>query len=220
MEIRSFTFNPFMENTYILVDENSKECLIIDPGCYEGSEQEALQNAISDQGLKPVKLVQTHCHIDHVLGTNFVCNTYGLKPEMHENEQVLMDGVKEYAPVYGFRFEEPPRPDHYIQEGEKLRFGDTELDVLLVPGHAPGHIVLYDEPGKQLIGGDVLFQGGIGRTDFPHCDHEALIKGIKEKLFALPDEVEVHPGHGPPTTIGEEKKMNPFVGQLAGGIGS
>lgn len=201
-----------MENSYILVDESSRECVIIDPGCYEPSEKEELQKAISKKELKPVRLIQTHCHIDHVLGTRFVADTYGLEPEMHKNEQVLMDNVKEYAPVYGFRFEEPPRPSRYIEEGEKIEWGDTSLEVILVPGHAPGHIVLYDRAGGQLIGGDVLFQGGIGRTDFPHCDHEALIRGIKEKLFALPDQTVIYPGHGPLTTIGDEKRMNPFVG--------
>lgn len=212
METRSFTFNPFMENTYLLIDEKSKECVIIDPGCYEATERDELKKVIADEGLKPVRLIQTHCHIDHVLGTNFVSTEFDLKPEMHENELVLMKGVKEYAPVYGFRFEEPADPEHFIKEGDQISFGGTELQVLLVPGHAPGHIVLYDEPGKQLIGGDVLFQGGIGRTDFPHCDHDALIKGIKEKLFALPDDVTVFPGHGPTTTIGQERSMNPFVG--------
>lgn len=202
-----------MENSFLLIDPSSKECIIIDPGSYEASEKEELKKAIADEGVKPVRLIQTHCHIDHVLGTKFISEEYGLKPEMHENEIVLMKGVKEYAPAYGFQFEEPADPDHYIKEGDRIRFGRTELQVFLVPGHAPGHIVLYDESGKRLIGGDVLFQGGIGRTDFPHCDHEALIKGIKEKLFALPDDVTVFPGHGPATTIGDEKRMNPFVGE-------
>lgn len=213
MRIVPFTFNPFMENTYVLVDESTSECMIIDPGCYEASEREELKGWIREEGLEPVRLIQTHCHIDHVLGTKWVCDEYGLEPEMHEKELVLMDGVKEYAPVYGFRFEEPPRPKRFIKEGERIEFGGTSLEVLLVPGHAPGHIVLCHRESGNLIGGDVLFQGGIGRTDFPHCDHEALIKGIKEKLFALPDETVVHPGHGPTTTIGEEKRVNPFVGE-------
>lgn len=211
MRILPFTFNPFMENTYVLVDESTNEGIIIDPGCYEASERNELQESLREEGIAPKRLIQTHCHIDHVLGTNFVCEAFGLKPEMHEKELPLMDGVKEYAPVYGFRFEEPPRPERFIEEGERIQLGGLELEVLWTPGHAPGHIVLYDRKGGQLIGGDVLFQGGIGRTDFPHCDHDALIRNIKEQLLTLPEEVTVHPGHGPATTIGQEKRTNPFL---------
>ncbi|MFB6258516.1 MAG: MBL fold metallo-hydrolase [Flavobacteriales bacterium] len=216
MKILSFTFNPFMENSYVILDDSEQECLIIDPGCYEASEQEELSNTIRDHGVRPSRLINTHCHIDHVLGDKFVCDHYGLKPEMHEKELVLLEGVNEYAPVYGFRFEAPPRPDRFIQEGEHIEFGTSSLEVLLVPGHSPGHIVLYDRKGGALIGGDVLFQGGIGRTDFPHCDHDTLISGIRDKLFNLPDETVVHPGHGPSTTIGQEKLSNPFVGGVRG----
>ncbi|MFC4873398.1 MBL fold metallo-hydrolase [Negadavirga shengliensis] len=214
LNIKSFTFNPFMENTYVLYDE-SKEAVIIDPGCYEKREKAMLFDFIKMEGLTPVKLLNTHCHIDHVLGNAFVKNTYDIPLWFHEDESQILKAVPAYAPNYGFPQYQESKADHYIREGEWINFGQSRLLSILVPGHSPGHLVFYHEPTLECIGGDTLFQGSIGRTDLPGGDHDTLLDAIKTKLFFLPDEVTVYPGHGPATQIGEEKTNNPFVGKYA-----
>jgi hydroxyacylglutathione hydrolase len=210
LKIDFFTFNPFQENTYILHDE-SGQCIIIDPGCYTPSEKDELKNFIENQKLKPVRLLNTHCHIDHVLGNRFVADTYGLQLELHLMELPLLRAVTEYGPQYGI-FPEPfPEPTLLISEGDEIKFGNTKLKVLFTPGHSPGSICFYDESGKTIVSGDVLFQMSIGRTDMPGGSYNQLIKSIQEVLFRLPDDVKVYPGHGPYTTIGFEKKNNPFL---------
>ncbi|AEL24260.1 MBL fold metallo-hydrolase [Cyclobacterium marinum] len=214
LQIKSLTFNPFSENTYILYDE-TKEALIIDPGCYEKQEKGILYDFITEEQLKPVKIINTHCHIDHVLGNAFIKKTYNIPLWFHEKEEPILLAVGTYAPNYGFAQYQESTVDHFLQEGEIVKFGKTELKPIWVPGHSPGHLVLYHEASKNCIAGDTLFQGSIGRTDLPGGDHETLIHSIKEKLFSLPDEVVIHPGHGPTTTIGFEKLKNPFVGKNA-----
>lgn len=214
LQIKSFTFNPFAENTYLVYDE-SKEALIIDPGCYEKQEKGELFDFISKNGLIPVKLLNTHCHIDHVLGNSFVKSTYDIPLWYHQEEAAILKAVSSYAPNYGFAQYQESKADHYIREGEYINFGNSQLLSLWIPGHSPGHLVFYHEESATCIGGDALFKGSIGRTDLPGGHHETLIKAIREKLFALPDEVVVYPGHGPNTTIGEEKESNPFVGKTA-----
>lgn len=210
MTITGLTFNPFAENTYLLHDE-TKECIIVDPGCSNTQEKAKLQKTVTDMGLKVVKLVNTHCHIDHVLGNKFVADTYKVGLEMHEADLPTLRAIPSYAPNYGFPDYEEVLPTTFLKENDTITFGNTTLKVFFTPGHAPGHIVLYDEKGKSLIAGDVLFQRSIGRTDLPGGDFDTLIKSIKEKLFILPEEVKVYPGHGPGTTIGEEKRENPFL---------
>jgi len=214
LQIKSFTFNPFSENTYILYDD-TKEALIIDPGCYEKQEKGILYDFITEEQLKPVKIINTHCHIDHVLGNAFIKKTYNIPLWFHEKEEPILLAVGTYASNYGFAQYQESTFDHFLQEGEIVNFGNTELMPIWVPGHSPGHLVLYHEASKNCIAGDTLFQGSIGRTDLPGGDHETLLNSIKEKLFVLPDEVVIHPGHGPTTTIGFEKLNNPFVGKNA-----
>ncbi len=210
MIVTGFTFNAFSENTYLLHDE-TKECVIVDPGCYDKSEQKALQDFVAAQGLHVTKLVNTHGHVDHVLGNKFISDTYQVSLAIHEADLPTLRAVVVYAPSYGFNRYEELLPSEFLQEGEVLRFGKTELKILFTPGHAPGHVVFYHEPSRQVIGGDVLFQRSIGRTDMPGGNHQTLIQSIKTQLFTLPDAVTVYPGHGPSTTIGEEKKFNPFL---------
>jgi hydroxyacylglutathione hydrolase len=198
-----------MENTYVLFDD-TKECIIVDPGCYEKAEKESLALFIENNNLKVKYLINTHCHIDHVLGNNFVKEKYKVPLIIHRLDESVLQAVKVYAPNYGFFQFEESHPDQFIEEGEEINFGNTSLQVLFVPGHAPGHIVLYHKDQKFCIGGDVLFRESIGRTDLPGGDHDTLIDNIKSKMFALPDETEVFPGHGPTTTIGYEKKHNPY----------
>ena len=211
IQIQSFPFNPFQENTYILFDE-TKECIIIDPGCYDNSEQEVLKNFIKENELNPVKLINTHCHIDHVLGNKFVSDTWGLGLEMHPLDLPLLHSVKNYCTAYGFdHYNESPEPTTFLKEGEQIHFGNSSLEILFTPGHAPGHINLHSPEQKFLIAGDVLFQMSIGRTDLPGGDHETLINSIKTVLMPLAEETQVFCGHGASTSIGFEKANNPFL---------
>lgn len=211
MQVQIFTFNAFQENTYILFDE-TKEAIIIDPGCYEKSEQVELSNFIESQELKVVRLVNTHCHMDHVLGNSFVKHKYDVGLEIHEIEEQVLEAVKTVGPVYGFPMYQPAESDNYLVEGTSFTFGNTELKILFVPGHAPGHIAFYNEKESICIAGDVLFRESIGRTDLPGGNFDTLIQSIHSQLFTLPDHVTIYPGHGPETTIGHEKQYNPFCG--------
>ena len=209
MTIKYFEFNPFAENTYILHDK-SGEAIIIDPGCYEVSEKKILQDYVEANSLTVVALINTHCHIDHVLGNDFIKEHYVVGLTIHKADDVLLRSVGSYAPNYGFSAYRPTEPDNFIEEGEKVTFGQTTLEVLHVPGHAPGHIALVHQQSRSVINGDVLFRGSIGRTDLPGGDFDTLIQSIQTKLFNLPDDFTVYCGHGPTTTIGIEKRTNPF----------
>jgi len=214
LKIKCFTFNPFAENTYVLYDETG-EAVIVDPGCYEKGEKAELFDFVKENQLTPVKLLNTHCHIDHVLGNAFAINSYDIPLWFHKDEEPILRAVYSYASNYGFPLYQESHAHHYIQDGELIKFGNTTLESILVPGHAPGHLVFYNEASGICIAGDTLFQGSIGRTDLPGGDHQTLLNAIKTRLFALPDATKVYPGHGPATTIGGEKKFNPFVGQQA-----
>ncbi|EMR04554.1 MBL fold metallo-hydrolase [Cesiribacter andamanensis] len=210
IQVQSFTFNPFAENTFVLYDDESLEAAIIDPGCYEPEEQEQLQAFIEQKGLTPTLLLNTHCHIDHVLGNWFVKKTWKLPLQIHRLDEQVLRAVPTYAPMYGFSRYQPTEADAYLEEGQELKLGAHALSILFVPGHAPGHVVFWQQEQKFCIGGDCLFNGSIGRTDLPGGDHDTLIKNIREKLFTLPDDTTVYCGHGPATSIGHEKKHNPF----------
>ncbi|MFT7614718.1 MAG: hydroxyacylglutathione hydrolase [Parvicellaceae bacterium] len=210
-QVAQITFNPFQENTYVLFDE-SKECVIIDPGCYEVAEQEELVKFIEENELKVVRLLLTHSHIDHVLGNYFVCEHFGVKPELHALDLETLTSVSSYAHVYGFPGYQPsPEPENFIKEGTNVEFGNTSLEVRFVPGHAPGHIVFICNEDKFVINGDCLFHGSIGRTDLPGGDHQTLLDSIKRELFSLPEDYTVYTGHGQPTSVGFEKMNNPFL---------
>jgi len=210
IQVKSFTCNPYQENAYILFDE-TLECLIIDPGMYTGEEQNAVLKFIAEQKLKPVLLLNTHCHIDHVLGNKFVYDTYGLLPQFHKGEEILLNSVVAYAPSMGIRYEVSPLPEIYLAENGQIEFGNSRLEIIFAPGHSPAHLCFYSADDNLLIAGDVLFYQSIGRTDLPGGNHSQLIKSIREKLFVLPDDCKVYPGHGPATSIGFEKKHNPFL---------
>jgi len=208
--VQSFVNNPYQENTYIVYDETG-ECAIIDPGMYTAAEQNAVVNFIRDNHLKPVLLLNTHCHIDHVLGNKFVFDQYGLKPRFNIGESEVLEAVIAYAPMMGIRYEVSPLPDEYLTETGTIRFGNTELTLIFAPGHSPAHLCFYDKKANILIGGDVLFRNSIGRTDLPGGNFTLLVDNIEQKLFTLPDDCTVYPGHGPETTIGFEKQTNPFL---------
>lgn len=209
--VQSFVFNPFQENTFVLYDE-TKECVVIDPGCFENEEKQQLCDFIESNGLKPMRLLNTHCHIDHVIGNLFVAGTYQIGLEIHEKDLPILDALQSTAQGYGFHnMEQSPEPTGFLEEGMAVEFGNSKLDVLHVPGHSPGHVVFVDNTQKFIIAGDVLFYGSIGRTDLPGGDHDTLIEGIRQKLFTLGDDYQVYCGHGPATNIGFEKTNNPFL---------
>ena len=210
LHVKEFTFNPVQENTYVLYNDEN-ECCIIDPGCYFKEEKDELSDFIEKTGLKPVLLLNTHCHLDHVFGNKFVHETWDLLLHIHPKEKPVLD----YAPASGLMWQMPV--DNYegelifIKEGETIRLGGDELKILFTPGHSPGSVCFYDKKDGFVIGGDVLFNGSIGRTDLPGADFNTLFNSIQTQLYTLPDETKVYPGHGPMTTVGFEKINNPFV---------
>ncbi len=211
MEIHQITFNTFQENTFILWD-NTTDCIIIDPGCYERNEELELVDFINKNNLNPVKLINTHCHIDHILGNKFVSEKWDLELYMNKIDLPLLEGSGDIARMYGFEnYKGSPYPKHYLEEGDILEFGESKLEILFTPGHAPGHICLFNKEEGFIVSGDVLFNGSIGRTDLPGGDFDTLIESIKTKLMTLQDETIVYCGHGPSTSIGRERLSNPFL---------
>jgi hydroxyacylglutathione hydrolase len=209
MQVASFTFNDFAENTYVLYDETG-ECAIVDPGCFRAHEREELTAFIAQHNLKPVLLLNTHCHIDHILGNAYVAHKYNLPLHLHKDELKTYSETGRWSMMFGILVDEIPEKQVYITEGSTLSFGNTTLEVLLTPGHSIASISFYNPASAQLISGDVLFYQSIGRTDLPDGDFDTLITSIRTKLFVLPDHTKVYSGHGPQTTIGYEKNHNPF----------
>ena len=209
LKIHSFTFNTLAENTYVVYDA-TKACAIVDPGCYTQPEQTALSKFIEQQGLQVTHLINTHAHIDHILGNQYVKATYQVKLALHQEEIPWLQTATQYAPSFGFPDYQPAEADIILKTGDSIQLGNTLLKVLHVPGHAPGHIALYSQQDRCCLVGDVLFQGSIGRTDLPGGDHATLLQSIHQQLLPLGDAVVIYPGHGPTTTIGVEKKHNPF----------
>ena len=211
MKLKSFTFNQFYENTFI-VSDSTNDCIIIDPGCYSNDEKNILKKYIEDNNLNPIKLINTHCHIDHILGNKFVARTWGLNLETHQNDIELLENSAEIARLYGFiDYEKSPSTTQFLNEGDIVEFGNSKLKILYTPGHAPGHISLYSKEEKFIISGDVLFKSSIGRTDLPGGDFNVLIESIKTKILCLDDDTVVYCGHGPATTVGYERVNNPFL---------
>ena len=210
MHIQSFTFNPVQENTYVLYNEKGAAC-IIDPGCYFSGEEQALKGFLEAHNLTPVLLLNTHCHLDHIFGNRFIHKTYGLTLHLHPLEKQVLDLGPVSGQLWQLPFDNYDGDLHYINEGEGIQLGDDTLEILLTPGHSPGSVCFYNKEHRFLIGGDVLFNGSVGRTDLPGGDFKILEQSIKTKLYTLPDDVVVYPGHGEPTTIGKERRSNPFV---------
>ena len=209
-QIKAFTFNPIQENTYILFNEQ-KECIIIDPGCYFSEEKEQLQSFINDHNLQPKHLLNTHCHLDHVFGNKFVHDTFGLSLHMHALEKTLLELAPATGLIYNTPFDSYQGEIIFLDEKDIITLGNNQLEVLFTPGHSPGSICFYCAQQHFVISGDVLFQRSIGRTDLPGGDYNTLINSIKNKLWPLSDDTKIYSGHGAPTTLGEEKKYNPFL---------
>ena len=210
LQIKSFEFNPVAENTYIIYNEFN-DCIIIDPGCYFDEEKEVLTAFVTNNGLKPVMLINTHCHLDHVFGNKAMAEKYGLTLQLHENEKPLLEFAPASGLMYNLPFDNYTGEFLFLKEGDIIRVGEDELRVLLTPGHSPGSLSFYSEKDKFVISGDALFRGSVGRSDLPGGDHDLLIKSIKENLMVLPGDTKVYSGHGRVTTIEEERKTNPFL---------
>lgn len=215
LHVQGFTFNPFQENTYLVWDDD-RQAVLIDPGCYQADERQVLKDFLSKNKLTLVKLINTHCHVDHVLGNAWAKREFGLELGIHPKDEGNLRAVETYAAPWGFSQYEPAEPDYFLSENELFRWGESGyFEVRFVPGHAPGHVVFWSEADGFCINGDVLFRGSIGRTDLPGGDHQTLLNAIREQMFTLPDETKIYCGHGPETTIGYEKQHNPFVGATA-----
>ncbi len=210
LKIKKFVVNPLQENSLVVYDE-SKECIIIDAGFYYGEEEDEVCHFIEKNELTPVRLINTHCHFDHLMGVEFLRKKYALKLEAHKDDAFLIDRATLQAKSFGFEMQAVSPIDVFISEKDKIVFGNSELEIIHVPGHAPGHVALYSKADNTLIAGDILFYGSVGRADLPGGDYNTLIQNIKNKLLVLPEDTLVYCGHGPETNIGFEKQNNPFL---------
>jgi len=210
LTIKAFTFNAFQENTYVIYNENAL-AIIIDPGCYEISEQQVLLDFIQTNKLQVKRMLFTHAHIDHVLGAAFIEKTFGLKMEMHELELSVWLAIPSYASNYGFVYKAAEEPESFLSIEDEIQLGIDSLKIIFTPGHSPGSISFYCEAQQFIISGDVLFFKSIGRTDLAGGNYDTLIQSIKTNLFTLPADTKVYAGHGITTTIGQERAHNPFL---------
>ena len=206
-----FTFNDFSENTYLIHDD-TKQCIIIDPGNNSPAEDKTISDFISSNDLQPVRLLNTHCHLDHVFGNKYIADTYKLGLEIHEGELPVLQASPQVSQMYGIPYANlSPEPSAYLKPGDHIEFGDTKLSIHFTPGHSPASVSFYNKEEGYIIGGDVLFQGSVGRTDLPGGDTDTLISSINNTFMILPDETRVYSGHGGMTTVGHERTNNPFL---------
>lgn len=210
LHLKGFTFNAFQENTYLIINDK-KQCWIVDPGMYDSNETIALDEYIAAQGLQPVAIINTHCHLDHIFGVQALKDRYKIPFGIHQKDLPVLKGAPTSAMIFGFELMTAPEPDFFIAENEALKLGDEVVEVRLAPGHSPGSIVFWYPEGGWCLGGDVLFNGSIGRSDLPGGNFDTLINSIRTQMFTLPPETVVHSGHGPATTIGQEIQYNPFL---------
>lgn len=213
LRLHFFTFNDFQENTYIVFDDVIKQCIIFDPGCNGTAECRQLSTFIENNELTPIALINTHCHIDHVLGNEYVAKKYKLQLQAHKGEELVLATCERVAQMYGIPYVTSPKIDIFLTENDTITLGEHQFTILFCPGHSPASLCFYNQPHHMLIAGDVLFHRSIGRTDLPGGDYDTLINSIRTQLLHLPEETKVYPGHGRSTTIGEEKILNPFLNE-------
>lgn len=210
LQLHCATFNPFSENTYIIYNEDNA-CWIVDPGMYNASEHSAFNAFMAQHRLKPQGIINTHAHIDHILGVQAIVDKYAVPFALHPLEHIVLANAKGSAMLFGLSLDAVPQPTQTLKENTALELGKDKLEIRLAPGHSPGSVVFYYPEGGWAIGGDVLFAGSVGRTDLPGGNHNQLLESIRTQVYTLPDETVIYPGHGPETTVGEEKRSNPFV---------
>jgi glyoxylase-like metal-dependent hydrolase (beta-lactamase superfamily II) len=211
LQIKNFVFNYFAENTILLWDDESYESAVIDPGMSNSEEKKVFSDFLSGNKLQLKYLINTHCHIDHILGCEYIKTKYGIDYYAPEKDLILLKNASTQAQMFGMNLDDPPEPDKLISENIELNLGNSKLKFLFTPGHTPGEFCIYLKDERICVTGDVLFKEGIGRTDLWGGDYDTLIKSIETKLFTLPDNVKVFPGHGESSTIGHEKENNPFL---------
>lgn len=211
MQLHSFNFNPFQENTYILWDEESLDCAIVDAGNSNPEENAALKTFIENNKLNPKMLLGTHAHIDHVFGNWYIKHEWNIPYYLHKEDYSMLERSIQMAALWQLNYTPSPEPDIELNHGDNIKIGNINLEVRFVPGHAPGHVIFVHHPSKTVIGGDCLFRGSIGRTDLPGGNHDLLIEKIKTEMLSLPEDYTVYSGHGPETSIGNEKMHNPFL---------
>jgi glyoxylase-like metal-dependent hydrolase (beta-lactamase superfamily II) len=210
LKLKSFTVNPFQQNTYVIWDSNNIAA-IIDPGNSTNLENQMIKKFIGENDLKLQRLLLTHAHIDHILGNKFIFDEYGLLPEVHQADLFFIDAMMQTASMYGVNCEESPKPEKFIEHGQTIELGELKFNCIHTPGHSPGSITFHFPHEKLMIAGDVLFAGSIGRTDLPMGDYDTLISSIKDSLLPFGDEIKVYSGHGPATITGRERVSNPFL---------
>jgi glyoxylase-like metal-dependent hydrolase (beta-lactamase superfamily II) len=199
---------PFQQNCTLFWCENTKQAVVIDPG----GDIDLIISAIKEQALTLVKVLLTHAHIDHAGATRPLADYFSVPIEgPHKEDQFWIDLIPKQKEMFGFSDAESFQPDRWLEQGDRVTFGDIELEVYFCPGHTPGHVVFFHRPSQLAQVGDVIFKGSIGRTDFPRGDHATLVHSIRETLFPLGNEVRFIPGHGPMSTFGEERRSNPYV---------
>ncbi len=216
LNIKTFVFNPFAENTYVVWDATG-ECIVLDPGAYARTEREALAEFIRMEGLRPVMAVCTHGHVDHMLGVQAVKDAFGVPFALHPDDRFLIESAPTHGQIYGFHVGEVPAIEMDLAHDGEVRFGDTVLKVIHTPGHTPGHVCLWDGQGRTLFTGDTLFRESIGRTDLPGGDYSWIMRSILDRILPLGGDVEFHPGHGPASSLGHESLYNPFIVEVLGG---
>lgn len=212
MNVAIFKLMLFEVNCYVVYDLVEKKAAIVDPGIIDPREFDAIDAFLKKNDLEVVGVINTHLHIDHVIGNSALASKYGVEVLSHADDKFLGDGLREQARQFHLPLkEENAGVTRFLSDGEKIKIGSGELEVIHLPGHSPGGIGLYDAADGFLISGDTLFDGSIGRTDLPGGNIGRLFESIRKRLYSLPDDTIVYPGHGPATTIGKERKSNPYV---------
>lgn len=210
MKIIIFRFNYFQENTYVIYDQTN-ECVVVDPGMYSQKEEEYFVKTITKEGLKPVAIINTHCHSDHILGVKFLKDTYNIPFYAHPDDKFLLENAAECAKMWDWQIKTPISIDIETYDNQTIKFGNSQLKTIHTPGHTPGQQAIVGDSDKFLIVGDTIFKGSVGRTDLPGGNLDKMMISIKDKILSYPEEYTIFPGHGSETTIGIEKKQNPFL---------
>ncbi len=210
IHIERLVFNPFQVNCYVLYDHKGA-CIIVDPSAYFEKEKNELTRYIENNNLTPALIINTHGHVDHIPGNRFLKEKYGIQVAMHKDDLVLLGNAVQQGLIFGFHIQKPDNPDIFLEDKQILPVFETPLEIRHTPGHSPGSVIIYSHIDNFVVTGDVLFDGSIGRTDFPGGSYNSLIKSILEEILSLPDETVVYPGHGESTTVGEERRNNPFL---------
>ncbi len=216
IKIAVLVFNPFQENTYIISDSTG-ECAIIDAGNYGDSEDEKLKKYIEEKGLKPTLIINTHGHVDHMLGVDYAKSQFNAPFALHGDDNFLIESAQTHGTLYGFNVKSIPSVDIDMSKMSEISFGETTLQIIHTPGHTPGHVSLFEPKSKSLFCGDTLFKESIGRTDLPGGDYTWIMKSILESIVPLGEDVNIFPGHGPKSDIGHETRNNPFIVEVVRG---